>query len=172
MEFLKKFMNALNQIILEGNVVRQPEKREVKNGIRVCSIPIAVNRRYKSSSGQLTDEVSFFDITAFGNLADSCEKWCPKGRGIRVVGRLKQETWTGEDGKHRSKVFVVAEHIEFKPFFKKSENSKSAETNDDVPKSADSSKSESKKQKLAMLAEAAAAAQNESEEDDSSEITF
>lgn len=164
------FMNALNQIIIEGNVVRQPEKREVKNGLKVCTIPLAVNRRYKTSSGQFTEEVSFFDITAFGNLAESCEKWCPKGRGIRVVGRLKQDSWTGEDGKHKSKVHVIAEHIEFKPLFKKAENSKET---DSAPSSADSSNNEKKKKKLAMLAEVAAAAQNESEEEDSEEeITF
>lgn len=172
-------MNALNQIIIEGNVVRQPEKREVKNGLKICTIPLAVNRRYKNSAGQYSDEVSFFDITAFGNLADACEKWCPKGRGIRVVGRLKQDSWTSEDGKHKSKVHVIAEHIEFKPLFKKNENSKETASSDSTsssadsaPSSADSSNNEKKKKKLAMLAEVAAAAQNESDEEDSEEITF
>lgn len=86
-------MNALNQIIIEGNVVRQPEKKEFQNGIKVCTIPIAVNRYYKTQNGQSAEEVSFFDISTFGQLADACEKWCPKGRGIRVVGRLKQDSW-------------------------------------------------------------------------------
>lgn len=110
-------MNSLNQIILEGNVVRQPEKHEAK-GHKVCTVPIAVNRRYKNSSGENVDEVSYFNISTFGPVADLCEKWCPKGRGIRVVGRLKQSTWKTEDGKNRSQIEIIAEHVEFKPFKK------------------------------------------------------
>ena len=78
-------MNALNQIILEGNVVRQPERKNCKNGASFCRIPIAVNRKYKASDGNYVDEVSYFDVATFGQTAELCEKWCPKGRGIRVV---------------------------------------------------------------------------------------
>jgi single-strand DNA-binding protein len=158
-------MNALNQIILEGNVVRQPEKKELSNGTHVCMIPIAVNRRYKTREGELTDEVSYFDVDTFGNLADVCSEWCPKGRGVRVVGRLKQDRWKNEEGKSRSKVTVIAEHVEFKPFFKKNDDGTedSAESSEG-PQSADSgTPAPTKKQKLAMLAEAAAAAQSEQE---------
>lgn len=164
--FKEEFMNALNQIILEGNVVRQPEKKEFGN-VKVCTIPIAVNRRFKNSEGKNTDEVSYFDIATFGKMAESCEKWCPKGRGIRVVGRLKQNNWKDDNGKNHSKIEIIAEHIEFKPFFKKMENSKKSE--EDEIKYANSI-SESKKEKLAMLAEAAAATQTEQE--NSEEITF
>ncbi len=114
-------MNALNQIILEGNVVRQPEKKSCKNGASFCRIPIAVNRRYKDNAGGYVDEVSYFDITTFGQTADLCQRWCPKGRGIRVVGRLKQITSQAEDGKKRSSIEIIAEHVEFKPLSKKSQ---------------------------------------------------
>lgn len=157
-------MNALNQIIIEGNVVRQPEKKEFQNGIKVCTVPIAVNRYYKTQNGQSAEEVSFFDISTFGQLADACEKWCPKGRGIRVVGRLKQDSWKNEEGKTRTKISIIAEHVEFKPFFKK--NDSGSEESAGGPGSADREKaSPSKKQKLAMLAEAAEAAQHESEDE-------
>ncbi len=162
-------MNALNQIILEGNVVKQPEKKDFSGG-KVCKIPIAVNRRYKNASGSTVDEVSYFDIATFGSLADTCEKWCPKGRGIRVVGRLKQSTWKSEDGVNHSKVEVVAEHIEFKPFFKKTDNA-----NDDGPKSATSTNvSKNKKAKLEALAQAATdtEAENENDSNEEEEITF
>lgn len=161
-------MNALNQIILEGNVVRQPEKKELQHGTHVCMIPIAVDRRYKTREGEDAEEVSYFDIETFGNLADACEKWCPKGRGVRVVGRLKQSRWKNEDGKGRSKVTIIAEHVEFKPFFQKKEDGTTdTESTVEGPDSADSGNpAPSKKQKLAMLAEAAAAAQNEQEAGD------
>ena len=154
-------MNSLNQIILEGNVTKQPEAKTLPTGALFCTIPIAVNRRYKTSDGSQSEEVSYFEIDTFGNLADACAKWCPKGRGVRVVGRLKQNRWKDESGKNRSKVKIIAEHIEFKPFQKKIETS---EGQDKAPVSADAGNPPlSKKQKLAMLAEAAMAAQKEQE---------
>ena len=114
-------MNALNQIILEGNVVRQPERKSCKNGASFCRIPIAVNRRYKDSAGSYVDEVSYFDVATFGQTAELCEKWCPKGRGIRIVGRLKQTTMQTEDGKKRNIIEIIAEHVDFKPIPKKAE---------------------------------------------------
>ena len=64
-------------------------------------------------------EVGFFDIEAFGKLAESCQSQGHKGRGVRVVGRLKQDRWDGADGKQHSKISIVAEHAEFRPEFKK-----------------------------------------------------
>ncbi|MCH5294434.1 MAG: single-stranded DNA-binding protein [Treponema sp.] len=154
-------MNPLNQIILEGNVTVQPAVRQTKTGRHVCTLPLAVNRRFKNAEGQPTDEVSYFDVETFGTLADNCAKWCPKGRGVRVVGRLKQDRWKDEDGKNRSRITVIAEHVEFKPFFKKSGGDSAGE---EIPGQQDASgASESKRKKLAMLAEAAAAAQSEQE---------
>lgn len=108
-------MNALNSIIVEGNLTRNPEVKDLGNGGKVCTLSIAVNRTYKTADGTETDEVSYFEIDAYGNLADACLKWASKGRGIRVVGRLKQNRWKGDDGKSHSKVVIIAEHIEFKP---------------------------------------------------------
>ncbi len=155
-------MNALNQIIVEGNVTRKPEKKELPRGTHVCMLPIAVNRRYKNHDGAETDEVSYFDIETYGSLADACEKWCPKGRGVRVVGRLKQSRWTSDDGKQRSRVTIIAEHLEFKPFFQKKDDN--TEEKLEGPESADNGTTgPDKQQKLAMLAEAAAATQSEQE---------
>lgn len=107
-------MNMLNSIIIEGDVVRKPETQAASTGVSVCTIPIAVSRSYANEAGERCTEVSYFDVDAFGNIADVCEKMCLKGRGIRVVGRLKQVRWEA-DGKTHSKVKVIAEHIEFKP---------------------------------------------------------
>ena len=144
-------MNALNQIILEGNVVRQAEKKSFGN-VTVCSVPIAVNRAYKGNNGEYVNEVSFFDITTFGSLAEKCDKWCLKGRGIRVVGRLKQSTWEDDSGKKQSKIEIIAEHIEFKPVSKKTDDNNSEKTY-----SPNSKRTFSKQEKFAMVAEAVAA---------------
>lgn len=115
-------MNHLNSIILEGNVVRQAEMTEPSKGFKVCKFPLAVNRFIKSSNGDASEEVSFFEIEAYGKMAEICEKYGNKGRGVRVVGRLKQNRWKDAEGKNFNKVFIVAEHVEYKPVTKKSEN--------------------------------------------------
>lgn len=108
-------MNQLNSIILEGNVTRDVLFKETTHGCKVCTIPIAVNRWYKSDDGRGVEEVSYFDVEVFGKMAEYCEKRVTKGRGLRVVGRLKQSRWKGADGKNASRVTIIAEHIEFKP---------------------------------------------------------
>jgi single-strand DNA-binding protein len=76
----------------------------------------------------LEREVSFFDVETWSKLAENCYNLGHKGRGVRVVGRLKQDRWTGTDGKQKSKVTIVAEHVEFRPDFKKEEEPASRNT--------------------------------------------
>jgi single-strand DNA-binding protein len=107
-------MNSLNSVLIEGNLVRDPEFRTTAKGTAVCEFGIASNRRYKDG-GEPAEEVSFFDVETWGKLAETVNAYCKKGRGVRVVGRLKQSRWQDDEGKNRSKVFVVAEHVEFGP---------------------------------------------------------
>jgi len=64
-------------------------------------------------------EVSFFDVETWAKLAEACNEKGKKGRGVRVVGRLKQDRWNDNEGKQRAKVVIVAEHVEFRPEFNK-----------------------------------------------------
>lgn len=109
-------MNAMNQIIIEGNLVRTPAFKETSTGKKVCTMPIAVNRIFKDTSGKEINEVGYYDIEAWGEkFTDILAKCGFKGRGVRVVGRLKQDRWQDDGGKSHSKVYIVAEHIDFKP---------------------------------------------------------
>jgi single-strand DNA-binding protein len=67
----------------------------------------------------LEREVGFFDVETWAKLAELCYNLGHKGRGVRVVGRLKQSRWNDTEGNSRSKVIIVAEHVEFRPEFKK-----------------------------------------------------
>ena len=116
-------MNQLNSLIIEGNVVRTPELKEPKDGFKVCTIPLAVNRFYRNAKGDGVNEVSFFDVETFGKMAEICYKKCGKGRGLRVVGRLRQARWVKSDGHNTSKISIIAEHIEFKKKVVKQESS-------------------------------------------------
>ena len=110
--------NNLNSILIEGNLVRDPMFRSTPKGTPVCTFSLASNRFFRQESG-LEREVSFFEIETWAKLAEACNNLGKKGRGVRVVGRLKQDRWTGADGKPRSKISIVAEHVEFRPEFKK-----------------------------------------------------
>jgi single-strand DNA-binding protein len=107
-------MNNLNSILLEGNLVRDPEIGYSPKGAPVCNFTVACNRYYKQGE-ELEEEVSYFDVTVWNRLAEVCKEYLAKGRGVRVVGRLKQDRWEDPEGKTRSKVHIVAEHVEFKP---------------------------------------------------------
>jgi single-strand DNA-binding protein len=106
-------MNQLNSIILEGNVVKKAVLSKPTAGFVVCKFPLAVNRKTKSPDGEQHEEVSYFDIETYGEMAEKCSKYCDKGQGIRVVGRLKQSRWK-ENDVSKSKIYVVAEHVEYK----------------------------------------------------------
>jgi single-strand DNA-binding protein len=113
-------MNSLNSILIEGNLVRDPTYKETAKGTPLCTFSIASSRFYKNGEN-MEKEVSFFDIETWAKLAEQCYNLGRKGRGVRVVGRLKQDRWTDSDGKTRSKVSIVAEHVEFRPEFKQGE---------------------------------------------------
>ena len=111
-------MNNLNSILIEGNLVRDPELRSTPKGTSVCTFSLASNRFFKQDTG-FEKEVSFFQVETWAKLAEACSNKGKKGRGVRVVGRLKQDRWTGTDGKPHSRVAIVAEHVEFRPEFRK-----------------------------------------------------
>ena len=117
-------MNNLNSVLIEGNMVRDPLVKSTPRGTSVCNFTIASNRYFKQDTN-FEKEVGFFDVEAWGKLGDACGNLGRKGRGVRVVGRLKQDRWTGNDGKSHNKVAIVAEHVEYRPEFKKSSESDS-----------------------------------------------
>ena len=107
-------MNNLNSILLEGNLTRDPELRYTPKGTPVCTLVLSSVRTYKLD-GERHEEVSFIEASTAGKLATVCAEHLQKGRGVRVVGRIKQERWEDADGNTRSKVLIVSEHVEFQP---------------------------------------------------------
>jgi single-strand DNA-binding protein len=108
----------LNSILLEGNMVRDPQYRVTPKGSPVCTFTMASNRYFRQDNGY-EKEVSFFNVETWGKLAEACNKQGKKGRGLRAVGRLRQDRWQGEDGKPHARITIVAEHVEFRPEFAK-----------------------------------------------------
>lgn len=135
-------MNNLNSILIEGNLVRDPELSYTPKGTAVCKFAVACNRSYKQDD-EFQKEVSYFDVSAWTRLAEVCGEYLKKGRGVRVVGRLKQDRWTDADGKAHSRVWIIAEHVEFKPQLKKQDA--------DGEKEEDPEEAEEKQEELAEV---------------------
>lgn len=94
---------------LVGNLTRDPELRYTTSGRGVASFGLAVNRRYQVN-GEWQEQVSFFNIVAWGDLAENVAASCTKGNRIIVTGRLEQRSYE-KDGEKRSTVEIVADEI-------------------------------------------------------------
>jgi single-strand DNA-binding protein len=94
-----------------GNMTRDPELRYTPNGKAVASFGLAVNRQYKDASGEIKKEVDFFDIVAWGKLAEIVSQYATKGTGIHVTGRLQNRSWEAQDGTKRNKTEIIATDI-------------------------------------------------------------
>jgi single-strand DNA-binding protein len=102
------------KVVILGNLTRDPELRYTTKGAAVLDVSIAVNRKWKSESGESKEEVSFIDSTAFGKSAETIAKYCRKGSQLLVDGRLKTESWDDKTtGRKRSKLKVVIESFQF-----------------------------------------------------------
>ena len=101
----------LNRIILMGRLTRDPELRRTGSGTAVTSFSLAVDRDFKSQSGE--KETDFIDIVAWRNTAECVSKYFTKGRMAVVEGRLQLRDWKDKDGNSRRSAEVVAEHVYF-----------------------------------------------------------
>jgi single-strand DNA-binding protein len=101
-------MVSFNRVILAGNLTRDPELRFTNDGVPVCSFGLAVNRVFSK-----TEEVDFFNVSAWRDLGERVANYKKKGDPVLVEGRLQYRTWEAQDGSKRSAVDVVADNVQF-----------------------------------------------------------
>ena len=107
-------MASYNKVFLMGNLTRDPQVKHLPNQMVVAEFGLAVNRRYKTATGEDKEEVAFVDCSAFGRQAETISQYCTKGKPIFVEGRLKFDTWDDKGGAgKRSKLTVVVENFQF-----------------------------------------------------------
>ncbi len=78
----------MNKIIVIGNLGRDPEMRNTPNGQGVTSFSIASSRKYTTSAGEQREETEWFNCSAFGKLADTCNQYLTRGKQVYVENRL------------------------------------------------------------------------------------
>ena len=103
---------SFNQVILMGNLTRDPELRNTPNGQSVCAFSLALNRSYKGADGNWTEATDYIDVVAWGPLGERVAQYLSKGRPCLVNGRLQSRSWE-QEGQKRSKVEVVAQDVTF-----------------------------------------------------------
>ena len=103
---------SINRIIITGRLTRDPELRTTPSGMAVVGLNIANNRKYRAKGEELREEVTFVEVTCFGNQAKACSENLRKGSQIVVDGRLKMDQWE-KDGKKHSKLGIVSESVTF-----------------------------------------------------------
>ena len=103
---------SFNQVILMGNLTRDPELKAIPSGQSVVSFSLALNRSYKDQSGEWKEATDYVYITACGPLAERVAQYCQKGKQVLVNGRIQSRSWE-QDGQKRSKVEVLAQDVTF-----------------------------------------------------------
>ena len=104
---------GLNKMLVIGNLGADPEMRYTPNGDPVTSFNIATNRRYTTRDGEQREETEWFRVVAWRQLAEQCNQYLTKGRRVYVEGRLKSDTWTGQDGQTRFTNEINAQQVVF-----------------------------------------------------------
>ena len=104
---------TLNKMIVIGNVGTDPEMRYTPNGNAVTSFRVATNYRYTTSEGEQKEETEWFTITAWNRLAEQCNQYVTKGMKVYAEGRLKSESWTGNDEQTLFRIEIVASQVRF-----------------------------------------------------------
>lgn len=96
-------MNDINDYTFTGRLTRDPELRVLANDNALAEFTVAINRKYGEK-----EETVFMSVEAWGKLAEIIKNVAAKGSVVLIKGRLKQDTWQGDDGTNRSKILVVA----------------------------------------------------------------
>jgi len=100
-----------NNVSIAGNLVADPELRYTNNGAAIAGLRMAVNRRW-NKDGEWEEETSYFDVTAWAQLAENCAESLTKGMRINVAGRLEEQRWEDKESKEpRRKVVIIADEI-------------------------------------------------------------
>ncbi len=105
-------MASMNKVFIIGNLTRDPELRYIPSGTAVADLRLAVNRKFRSASGEDKEDTCFVDVVVWDKQAQNCSEYLSKGSPLLVEGRLQMDEWE-KDGQKYNKLRVVAERTQF-----------------------------------------------------------
>jgi single-strand DNA-binding protein len=103
---------GLNKVMIIGHVGRDPEMRYTPSGRPVTTFSVASGRTWHSADGERHEETEWFNVVAWGSLAEICNQYLRKGQQVYIEGRLHTRRWDDAEGrKHFATELVAREMI-------------------------------------------------------------
>lgn len=106
-------MASFNKVILIGNLTKDPELRYTPQGTAVANLRMAINRKFKTKTQELKEEVCFITAVVWDKQAEACNQYLHKGSPLFVEGRLQSRSWDDASGQKRNTIEVRAERVQF-----------------------------------------------------------
>ena len=102
---------GLNKVMIIGNLGKDPEMRYTTSGKPITSFRVAASRTWKTSAGEKRTETEWFDVVAWGNLAEICNQYLKQGQQVYIEGRLHTRRWEDADSNPRTTTEIVASEM-------------------------------------------------------------
>lgn len=102
---------GLNKVMIIGNLGRDPEMRYTPSGRPVTTFTLATSRSWNSADGERHSETEWFNVVAWGNLAEICKQHLNKGQQVYIEGRLKTRRWEDKEGAKHTMTEIVASEM-------------------------------------------------------------
>ena len=103
-----------HKTVIVGNIGNDPELRQTQTGISVTSFSVAVNERWNDANGDKQEKTTWYRVTCWRGLAETCAKYLAKGREVLVEGVMQEPTvWVDKDGNNRASLELTARTVQF-----------------------------------------------------------
>ncbi len=102
---------GLNKVMIIGRLGKDPEMRYTPSGRPVTNFSVATSRSWNSSDGERRTETEWFNVVAWGSLAEICNQYLVKGQQVYVEGRLQSRSWEDTEGQRHTAVEIVASEM-------------------------------------------------------------
>ncbi len=102
---------GLNKVMIIGHLGKDPEMRYTPSGRPVTTFTVAVSRSWNSADGEKHAETEWFNVVAWGNLAEICKQYLTKGQQVYIEGRLQTRRWDDKEGQKHTSVEIVANEM-------------------------------------------------------------
>jgi len=100
--------------VLVGNVGRDPEMRYTQGGTAVCDFSVAVSRQWTDQqSGEQREKTTWFRVSAWNKLAETCNQYVKKGMRVLVTGEVEASAWIAQDGTAKGTLELTARDVKF-----------------------------------------------------------
>lgn len=102
---------GLNKVMLIGRLGQDPEMRYTPSGRPLTKLQLAVNRSWTASDGEKKTETEWFNVVAWGKLAEICNQYLTKGQQVYIEGRIHTRRWKDDDGTQHASIEINAQEM-------------------------------------------------------------